>query len=288
MNPVLERITHYIPDRLFIELRFRERMHKKPNLKNPKTYSEKIQWLKLYYHDPLLIKLVDKAEVKPWVAERIGKEHIIPTLGVWDRFADIDFDGLPNAFVLKCTHDSGGNYIVPDKSKFDREEARRKLESHLKNNYYWHTREWPYKYVIPRILAEKYMVDETGYELKDYKFFCFDGKVKYLFIATDRNTPGQETKFDFYDENFKHLSIKNGHENSDHELMCPRGFEKMKQYAAILGKGFPESRVDFYDINGNVYFGEITFYHWGGMMPFEPEEWDRIFGDQIVLPEIRL
>jgi hypothetical protein len=286
MNLLLEKITHLIPDRLYIELRFRQRMHKKLELKNPKTYSEKLQWLKLHYHDPLQIKLVDKAEVKNWAAERIGQDHIIPTLGVWDSFDDINFDELPDAFVLKCTHDSGGNYFVPDKSKFNVEAARKKIESHLKTNYYWHTREWPYKYVRPRIIAESYLVDESGYELKDYKFFCFNGKVKYLFIATDRGVPDQETKFDFYDEDFLHLPIKNGHENADRILVCPPEFEEMKKYAAALSKGFPASRIDFYDVDGNVYFGEITFFHWGGMMPFEPEEWDRIFGDQIILPEI--
>ena len=287
MNPVLEKMTHIIPDRLYIELRFRERMHKKPDLKNPKTYSEKLQWLKLHYHEPILIKLVDKAEVKPWVAEHIGEDHIIPTLGVWDNFDEIDFDSLPNQFVLKCTHDSGGVFVVTDKNKFDIEAARKKLEPRLKTSYYWHTREWPYKFVKPRILAEQFMVDESGYELKDYKLFCFDGKMKYLFVATDRRVKGKDTKFDFFDENFVHLPIKNGHENADRELVCPPGFEEMKRCASILSKGFPEARVDFYDINGHVYFGEITFYHWGGLMPFEPEEWDRIFGDQIVLPDIR-
>ena len=285
MNPILEKATHLIPDKLYLELRFIQRMHKRLNLKNPQTYSEKLQWLKLYYHEPLLIKLVDKAEVKAWAAERIGEEHIIPTLGVWDSFDDIDFNTLPDQFVLKCTHDSGGICIVPDKSQFDVNAAKKKLTSRLAKNYYWHTREWPYQFVKPRIIAEKYMVDESGYELKDYKFFCFDGKVKYLFIATDRSVKGQETKFDFFDDQFNHLPIKNGHENADRKLACPPGFEEMKKFAAILSKGFPEARVDFYDIDGQVYFGEITFYHWGGLMPFEPEEWDRIFGDQIILPK---
>ncbi len=285
MNPVLEKISHLIPDRLYIELRFRERMHKKLNLRNPQTYSEKLQWLKLYYHNPILIKLVDKADVKSWVSEQIGEEYIIPTIGVWDSFDEIDFSTLPNQFVLKCTHDSGGIYIVPDKTKFEIDKAREKLVPRLKTSYYWHTREWPYKYVKPRIIAEKFMVDESGYELKDYKFFCFDGKVKFLFIATDRGAVDKETKFDFYDENFNHLPFKNGHENSDHELKCPMGFEEMKRLASILSVGFPEVRIDFYDINGKVYFGEMTFFHWGGMMPFEPEEWDLVFGNQIKLPK---
>lgn len=285
MKPVFERLTHLIPDKMYLKLRFRSRMHTKLNLKNPQTYSEKLQWLKLYYHEPMLVNLVDKYEVKSWVAEKIGEEHIIPTIGVWDHFEDIDLNQLPNQFVLKCTHDSGGIVICHDKTSFDAGAAKKKLDRCLKRNYFWHSREWPYKYVKPRIIAEEMMVDESGYELKDYKLFCFDGKMRYLFIATDRSVANEETKFDFFDENFTHLPIKNGHDNSKRELKRPTGFEEMKQFAEILSKGFPEARVDFYDINGKVYFGEITFFHWGGLMPFEPKEWDRVFGENIVLPE---
>ena len=277
-------IARFISDELTVKCKYKLRMGKNLNLDNPKTYNEKLQWLKLYDRNPEYTKMVDKYEVKKYVADKIGEEYIIPTLGVWDKFEDIDFDKLPDQFVLKCTHDSGGLVICKDKSKLDINKAKKKIKSCLKNNYYWPTREWPYKDVKPRIIAEQYMVDESGYELKDYKFFCFDGKVKMLFIATDRGVEGKDTKFDFFDENFVHLPIKNGHENADKELACPEGFEKMKELAEKLSAGIPQLRVDFYNINGQIYFGETTFFHWSGMVPFEPEEWDLKFGEYIKLP----
>lgn len=277
-------LFNFLSDKKYLEMRYKLRFGKKLDLENPLTYNEKLQWLKLYDRNPEYTKMVDKYEVKKYVADKIGEEYIIPTLGVWDKFEDIDFDKLPDQFVLKCTHDSGGIVICKDKSNLNKEKAKKKIEKGLKRNYYWSSREWPYKDVKPRIIAEKYMVDESGYELKDYKFFCFDGKVKVLFIATDRAVEGEETKFDFFDENFVHLPIKNGHENADKELACPEGFEKMKELAEKLSQGIPQLRVDFYNINGQIYFGETTFFHWSGMVPFEPEEWDYKFGEYIKLP----
>ena len=251
-------------------------MKKKLNLDNPITYNEKLQWLKLYDRNPQYTKMVDKYEVKNYVKEVIGEEYIIPTLGVWEKFEDIDFDKLPNQFVLKCTHDSGGLVICKDKSKLDIEEVSKKINHCLKRNYYLNTREWPYKNVKPRIIAEKYMIDNSSNELKDYKFFCFDGEP----IVTDR---GIDTRSDFYDMNFEHLNIRTGHHNSEKEIKCPNGFEIMKELSRKLSKGLPQSRIDFYDINGRVYFGEITFFHWSGLTPFEPEEWDYTFGSWIKL-----
>jgi hypothetical protein len=153
----------------------------------------------------------------------------------------------------------------------------------LKREYFWLHREWPYKDVPARIIAEQYMVDESGYELKDYKFFCFDGEVKAMFVAKDRNVPGEETKFDFYDEDFNLLPLKNGHDNSKDPIKKPDSYDEMIRLARILSKGFPHVRVDLYDINGKIYFGELTFYHWSGFVPFEPEEWDYIWGSYIKL-----
>ena len=204
---------------------------------------------------------------------------------MWDNFDDIDFDKLPDQFVLKCTHDSGGLVICRDKNKLDKDEAKKKIEKSLERNYYLSGREWPYKNVKRRIIAEKYMVDESGYELKDYKFFCFNGKVKSLFIARDRSKQGEETKFDFFDENFNHLPFTNGHPNSEQSYFKPGKFDEMKQLAEILSKEIPHVRVDFYNINGQIYFGELTFYHWSGMVPFVPEEWDYTFGNWIDLPK---
>lgn len=278
---------NWMSDEVYLKLVYRILMGKKLNLDNPQTFNEKIQWLKLYDRRPEYTQMVDKCEAKKYVASIIGEEYIIPTLGVWDRFEDIDFDSLPNQFVLKCTHDSGGLVICHDKSKLDIAAARKKITSCLKHNYFWGMREWPYKNVKPRIIAEKYMVDESGYELKDYKIFSFNGFARAMFIATDRSLRDEETKFDFFDMDFKHLPFTNGHPNAEREIRCPKSFEQMKYLAGELSKGIPQVRVDFYDINGQVYFGELTFAHWSGMVPFEPEVWDKKFGDWIKLPENR-
>lgn len=281
---LLFQIAPILPDRFFIKILFRLRMGYKLNLDNPQTYSEKLQWLKLYNRKPEYTKMVDKVSAKEYVASIIGEEYIIPTIGVWDRVEDIDWDTLPNQFVLKCTHDSGGLVICSDKSKLDITRAKRDLKRGLKRNFYSQNREWPYKNVTHRIIGEQYMVDESGYELKDYKFFCFDGIPKAMFIATDRGVAGTETKFDFFDMDFNHLPFTNGHPNSDKPVKKPTGFEEMKRLASALSKDIPHARIDFYDINGKIYFGEITFFHWSGTTPFEPMEWDYKFGEWIELP----
>ena len=280
---ILVRVAPIIPDRLYLKWLFRLKMGKKLDLDNPRTFSEKLQWLKLYNRKPEYTQMVDKYEAKRYVAGIIGEEYIIPTLGVWDRVEDINFDQLPNQFVLKCTHDSGGIVICSDKSKLDINAAKKKLKRSLTRDFYAQNREWPYKNVKHRIIGEAYMVDESGYELKDYKWFCYNGEPKALFIATDRGLEGEETKFDFFDADFNHLPFTNGHPNSPHPVLKPQSFEKMKELAAKLSQGQPHLRVDFYDINGRIYFGELTFYHWSGMVPFEPEEWDYKFGEWIKL-----
>ena len=225
--------------------------------------------------------MVDKYEAKEYVKKIIGEEYIIPTLGVWDNFDEIDFDKLPNQFVLKTTHDSGGIVVCKDKTKLDLNVARKKLEKSLQHNFFYEHREYPYKDVKPRIIAEKFMVDESGTELKDYKFFCFDGIVKMLFVATDRPF---DTRFDFYDMDFKHLPFKQGHPLATKEIRKPNGFEEMKRIASTLSKGIPHVRVDLYDINGKIYFGELTFFHFSGNVPFEPKEWDYKIGEWLKLP----
>lgn len=281
---ILFKTARLWPDKIYLKWYFYSRVGYKLDLNNPKTFNEKLQWLKLNNRKPEMVKMVDKVDAKEYVAKIIGEEYIIPTLGVYDSVDEIDFDKLPNQFVLKCTHDSGGIVICSDKSKLDIEAAKAKLLSGLKVNYYYQNREWPYKQVKPRIIAEQYMVDESGYELKDYKFFCFDGEVKLLFIASDRGSKTEETKFDFFDTDFNHLPFLNGHPNATKPIDRPKGFEKMKQIAARLSQGQPHLRVDLYDINGRIYFGELTFYHWSGMTPFEPKEWDYKLGEWIQLP----
>ena len=274
----------YKSDEKYLKKLFKIRMGKELNLNNPQTFSEKLQWLKIHNRKPIMTTMVDKVEVKNYVADIIGNEYIIPTLGVYNSVDEIDFDALPAQFVLKCSHDSGGLVICRDKSKLNIKTAKRKLKKALKTNYYYQNREWPYKGVTPRIIAEQYMVDESGYELKDYKWFCFSGEPKALYIATDRCVESEETKFDFFDADFNHLPFTNGHPNSSRPVLKPSSFEKMKGLAAKLSVGQPHLRVDFYDIDGKIYFGELTFYHLSGMMPFEPEEWDYTFGSWIKLP----
>lgn len=277
-------IRHFVNPEKYVPKMFYQRMGYKLNLENPSTYNEKLQWLKLYDHNPLYTKLVDKYEVKQYIADKIGSQYIIQTLGVWDSVADIDFDSLPKQFVLKCTHDSGGLVICKDKRKLDIAKAKRILRKSLRRNFYYMGFEWPYKDVKPRILAEQYMEDPKTKELRDYKFFCFNGTVKAMFIATERQKEGEDVKFDFFDADFNHLPFKQGHENATALPDKPICFEEMKRLAATLSTGLPEVRVDFYEVDEKVYFGEMTFFHHGGWTPFDPKEWDYTFGNWLALP----
>lgn len=270
-------------DKLQIKRTWYCQMPYKLNLRNPQTYNEKLQWMKLYDRNPLYTTMVDKYAVKEYVANIIGQEYIIPTLGVWDSFDEIDFDSLPNQFVLKCTHDSGGLVICKDKSKLDLDKAKQKIESSLHTDYYKRGREWPYKNVPRRIIAEQYMEDTKTAELRDYKFFCFDGRVKWLFIATERQKR-EEPYFDFFDMDFNHLPMEHAHPNAPTLPEKPESFEEMIKLASTLSKGFPHVRVDFYEVDGKIYFGELTFFYMSGVVPFKPEKWDYIFGHEIALP----
>ncbi len=263
----------------------------KLDLKNPKTFSEKLQWLKLYDRRPEYTIMVDKVKAKEYVANKIGEQYIIPTIGVWKDPEEIDFELLPNQFVLKCNHNSGGLFICKDKTKVTPEkwaDVKKKLRDSLHTNYYLMSREWPYKNVPRRILAEKYMEAisyENGHkiDLKDYKFFCFGGEPKYCQVIG-----GRETKMviDFFDENWNHQPFHEPHDIpfADVTPAKPKNYEEMRKLAAILSEDKPFSRIDFYDINGKIYFGEITFFPTAGMGGFYPEEWDRKFGDLILLP----
>lgn len=276
-----------LSDKKFLDLCFDYYLGKKINWDNPQTYNEKLQWLKIYDRQDRYTKMVDKYEAKNYVKNIIGQEYIIPTIGIYDKFEDINFDKLPQQFVMKCTHDSGGLVICKDKNKLNLKETKKKIDKCLKVNYFNCWKEWPYKNVKPRIIIEKYMSNSDSEGINDYKFFCFNGKVKLLFIATDRVREDEETKFDFYDENFNHLPIKNGHPNAIILPSKPINFEKMKKLAEILSTDIPHLRVDFYEINGKIYFGELTFSHWAGMVPFEPEEYDLILGNWIDIKKIK-
>lgn len=285
-RPILSKALRLLPDKFFIFLKWKGRkMPYNLNLKAPQTFNEKLQWIKLYDHNPLYTKLVDKYRVKEYLERVISSDYIIPLLGAWDSIDEIDWEKLPNQFVMKCSHDCGGMVICRDKRSFNISEAKTKLKQAFKKNYYYESREWPYKDVKPKIFAEAYMEDEFG-ELRDYKFFCFNGEVKAMFVASDRSKE-TETCFDFFDADYNHLPFTQGHPNAKQLPPKPKGFEKMKELASKLSKGIPQVRVDFYDVNGHVYFGEFTFFHFGGMVKFNPIEWDYTFGSWIELPKKR-
>lgn len=285
----LSNITHLPDSKTYLKVLYRLYTKKSLNLDNPITFTEKIQWLKLYYNVTKEHTMwADKYEVRKYIENKIGKEYLIPLLGVWDKFDDIDFDLLPNQFVLKTTHDSGGVVICRDKASFDIDAARKKLNKRLHTNYYWEGREMPYKNIKPRIIAEQYMVDKASNDLPDYKIFCFDGKPEVLFYASERfNKEGHPPYFTYYDMDLNILPIQSkGHQNDPNPIKVDK-WEEMKRLASILSKGHPHLRVDFYSINGRLYFGEITFHHDGGFIPFIPNEWDFKLGNMIKLPTDR-
>lgn len=260
------------------------RMKRKLHLDNPKTFNEKLQWLKLYGYKPIYTQMVDKYAVRQIVSDFIGGGYLIPLLGVYDSFDEIDFDKLPNQFVLKATHDSGSVVICKDKKTFDFEKARKKLTRALKYNYFWASREMPYKDVKPRIIAEEYMAELGDISLVDYKFWVFNGETKLVFVASDRfGVDG--ARFDFLDLDFNNLNFGSvGHKRAGDKLQKPDNWEEMKLLIKKLAfDDIPFVRIDLYSIKDKIYFGEYTFFHDGGVVAFEPKEWDRKLGDMINL-----
>jgi hypothetical protein len=282
----LESIQVFVPDRFYINLQYKNFLGKKLNLQNPKTFNEKLQWLKLYDKNPLYTNLVDKFEVRNFIENKLGKEYLIPIIDVYNKFDEIDFDSLPNQFVLKCTHDSGGLVICKDKKSLDIKAVKDKINKCLKRNYYYIHREWPYKNIKPRIICEEYMVDESGVELKDYKFMCFNGKVKCSFICLNRNSING-LNVDFYDMDWKPMPFERHYPKSGEEIKKPKNFDKMVVFAELLSKSFPFVRVDFYEVNGQLYFGELTFYPGSGLEEFTPEKYDELLGSWIKLPIVK-
>ena len=254
------------------------------NLDNPKTYNEKLQWLKLYDRKPIYSTMVDKYAAKKYVASIIGDEYIIPTIGVWDRVEDIDFNSLPNQFVIKCTHDSHGLVICKDKSSLDIESTKKKLSKALKHNYYLKYREWPYKNVKPRIIAEKYMEDSKTADLKDYKFFCFGGQAKCFKVDFDRFIEHRSNYFSADGEQLK-IGEQLCPPDLSREIKVPENLMDMRELAENLSEAIPFLRVDFYDVDGKVYFGELTFYPASGFGKFVYEKNDELLGSWLKLPE---
>lgn len=256
---------------------------KKLNLDKPVTFNEKIQWLKLYDRKPEYSKMVDKYEVKKYVADVIGEQYVIPVLGVWDKFDDIDFDKLPDQFVLKCTHDSGGVIICNDKQKFDANVVRKKINKSLKRNYYLLGREWPYKNVKPRIIAEQYINSLKAKNLVEYKIFCFNGIAKMVLVCKGEAHSNNRTN-DYCDLNLKRLPFTCFYPNSIGDIECPAKMSKLISLAEKLSDGIPHVRVDMYITDEEIYFGEMTFYHNAGLQLFEPGLWDEKIGEWLDLP----
>ncbi|MCH8571899.1 hypothetical protein LSI54_11115 [Nesterenkonia sp. AY15] len=278
-----KQLLRVIPARAYIQLYYFAKFGKVCDLRNPSTFNEKLQWLKVNYRLPEHSNLVDKYAVKKIVADEIGEEHVIPTLAVYESAEDIDFDTLPESFVLKCTHDSEGVALVKNKSCVDVTEIRSRLRLALKQNFYYIGREPHYRHVAPRIIAEPFIKDDQHDQLLDYKFFCFDGEVKAIFIASGRGS--ESMKFDYFDADFNSLEIRQSYPNSKVPPAKPNGYEKMLDIAKKLSKGHPHVRVDLYEVNGHVYFGELTFFHFSGFAPFRPSKWDEIWGGWLNLPE---
>jgi len=289
MNPKLAflymfnyKIFRLLPDKTYLKIKYYLKMDKKLNIETPKTNNEKLQWLKLYDRKPEYTNMVDKYEVRKYIAEKIGEEYLIPLLGVWDKFEDIDFERLPNQFVLKPNHTSGNVFICKDKSKVNYEELKKEVCSWLKREYYWIHREWPYKNIKPRIICEKYLVDESETELKDYKFLCFNGEVKCSFVCLNRNSTGLNV--DFYDMDWRPMPFERHYPNSGTVTHKPKNYDKMIKFSKLLSKDIIFVRVDFYEANGRLYFGELTFFPGSGFEEFTPESYDYLLGSWIKLP----
>ena len=272
-------------DEKYLKALYRLKIGERLDLDNPRSYTAKLQWMKLNWRNPMLCRFVDKYEAKAEAAARIGQEHIIPTLGVWNKAEDIDFEALPERFVIKGTHDCRSVIICKDKASFDIPAARRKLSAALGRSNYPPMREWAYKDIKPRIIAEEFIEDPAHpEELTDYKFFCFDGRAEMVYVATGRAKG--ETRADYFDRDWRHLDLFSEHPHSESPVPQPSNYQELLRIADALAAGFPHVRIDLYSLSdGRIYFGEFTFYHGGGMNEFKPAEWDNTFGAKFRLPE---
>lgn len=280
---VLNQLARCFSDVRFVQWKYYLNFRKKLDLKNPQTFNEKLQWLKLNDHHNEYTKMVDKYEAKEYVCRLIGEDFIIPTLGVYDSFSEIDFDKLPNQFVLKCTHNSGGVIICRDKATLDIPKVKNLMTNWLRKNPYWSTREYPYKNVKPRIIAEKYMEETGSEELNDYKFYCFDGKPVCILVCTNRST---KVRYYYFSPKWEFLrwDKETGKIDNNNPLERPKNLDVMLKVASDLSKGLTEVRIDLYSVNNRVYFGEYTFFSNSGLDLDITEECDRILGEYINLP----
>ena len=293
MKKIIEKILlklsalglfNWMKDETYLRMCYRIFMGEKLNLYQPKTFNEKMQWLKINSRKPEYSNYVDKYKVREHVRNLIGEKYLIPIVGVYENFEEIKFEDLPSKFVLKCTHDSGSVIICKDKDKFDIKKYKKKVKKLLKRNYYYIGREWPYKNVKPRIIIEKYLQDDKSEELNDYKIFCFNGKAYMILVCSNRKKNDKNT--DFFDINWNKMNLtREYHENSKHIIEKPRNLKKMIEIAELLSKDMYFMRVDLYEINGRIYFGELTFFPSSGFEGFNPKEWDIKLGNMIKLKD---
>lgn len=277
---IFQRICQYwMPDKLYLYILYRLVFGRSLNLKNPVTFNEKLNWMKLYGRKPVYTRMADKYEVKQFVKELIGEQYVVKNYGVYESWDEIVFEALPNTFVIKGTHDSGGAYVCKNKLSFNQIKVREKIELNQSHNFYYWYREWPYKNIKPRIIVDELLDDHTGNELRDYKFWCFNGIPTFMYCTIK----GKDVYENFYDMDFKPVMIDHGFPRHQPEFEKPKNFELMVQLASRLSEGVPFVRVDFFDVEGRVYFGEFTFFDWGGMRPFKCD-WDKKLGELLVLP----
>lgn len=268
-----------MPDEQYLKMLYKVYLGKELNLENPQTFTEKMQWLKLHNRKPEYTMMVDKYAARKYIAQTVGEQYLIPLLGVWDDPDEIDFDQLPNQFVLKCNHNSGkGMCICKDKKTLDLQKVKRELRKGLKQDYYLTRREWPYKNVKRKIVCEQYMKSAQGDVLQDYKFFCFNGVPKIMYISQDA---AEHPKTDFFDMEFNHLDLTMNDPNAEKCPEKPENFELMKEFSKKFSHGIPFLRVDFYEIDGKLYVGEMTFFHSAGFFEMHPPKYDRLLGDWI-------
>ncbi len=274
----------FLPDKPYLQMFYFATTGKFINFKNPQGYNEKLQWLKINNKHPEYGPLVDKLAVRDHIKKELGEEYLFPLLGAYESFDDIDFSSLPNQFVMKCNHDSGSTKIIKDKaslSEEDMKELRQHFTKKLNRDFFYAGREYPYKGIKPYIMIEKLMVDEGKSDITDYKFFCFDGVPKVVLIATDRQT---NCRFDYFDMDFNHLDIIDHCPQSEKPIDKPVCFDQMKELASKLSQGIKTVRMDFYEINGQIYFGEYTFFSGGGFDLYIQPEWEKQMGDWVNVP----
>lgn len=286
-SPAAKGWLNWVPDSLYLKVLYRVIMGRKLNLRNPREYNEKLQWLKLNDRKPEYSTMVDKYEVRGYIEDLLGDKYLIPCLGIYDSVDDIDIDALPDRFVLKCTHDSGSVEICKDKSSFDIEGARHRLSQAMKRNYYATYREWPYKYVKPRIIAEGYLEGDGG-DLKDYKVMCFNGEAKIIEVHENRFVEGKVHTQTFYDREWNIVPLTQVETVTvDRPSERPRQLEEILRLSELIAKNMYHARIDWYIEGDKIYFGEITFFDGSGFESFSTPEMERMLGDMINLPENR-